>query len=241
MTLASLLNDMSAHGVRLGLGNDPGRLRVDAPAGVMTPAMLAGLVCHKAELLAILGSRTTATTSTCRRAADVDRQHGAGPRAGTCVRTSAGRQGTVTISGTAFRYDRRWSGQRIAPVDGYLAFDTETDLVNLKQEIPRLALASASAGADANCLVHPDDIRRFILAHRDLHFVAHNSAFDFWVVEQHLRQRGEDEALQAWWEIVGQNRLHDSMILDSLLRLAKDDSYPEPRNLATVAIHLPAL
>src|SRR5262249_2308631 len=31
------------------------------------------------------------------------------------------------------------------------------------------------------------------------------------------------------------NRLHDSMLLDMLVRLARDDSYPDPRDLAVVA------
>jgi DNA adenine methylase len=142
---------------------------------------------------------------------------------------------TVTISGKEFPYVRRWAGQRLLPVDGYLAFDTETDLVDLKRQIPRLALASASAGEQASCLVHPDDVGKFVLAHKGLHIICHNAAFDFWVIEDHLRRRGEEVARRAWWAIADTNRLHDSMILDMLVRLAKDDSYPDPHDLAVVA------
>jgi DNA polymerase I-like protein with 3'-5' exonuclease and polymerase domains len=141
----------------------------------------------------------------------------------------------VVIGGRQYPYECRWSGRRLHPADGHLAFDTETDLVELKQQIPRLALASASAGEQDNCLVHPDDIGRFILAHRDLHFVCHNAAFDFWVLEQHLRLRGEEDARLAWWAVVVDNRLHDSMLLDMLVRLARNDSFPEQRNLAVIA------
>lgn len=140
----------------------------------------------------------------------------------------------VTINGQEYRYSRRWAGQRLLPDDGYLAFDTETDVVDLKQAIPQLALASASAGDDCSCLIHPDDLGAFILAHRYLHWVFHNAAFDFWVVEQHLRQAGRHEALQVWWAIAESDHLHDSMLLDALLRLARNDSDPFNRNLAVV-------
>lgn len=127
------------------------------------------------------------------------------------------------------------------PADGYLAFDTETEVADLKREVPRLALAAASAGADDSCLLHPDDIGKFLLAHKGLHFIGHHVAFDFWVVERHLRERGEEQARQVWWEIADANRLHDSMLLDMLLRLARDDSFPHPHDLAVVARHYAGL
>jgi hypothetical protein len=142
---------------------------------------------------------------------------------------------SVTINGKEFPYEARWADRRLLPADGYLAFDTETEIVDLKRQIPRLALASVSAGERDSCLIHPDDIGRFILGHKGMHFVGHNSAFDFWVVEEHLRRRGEEEARQAWWAIAEHNRLHDSMLLDMLVRLARNDSYPTPRDLAVVA------
>jgi hypothetical protein len=141
----------------------------------------------------------------------------------------------VTISGKDYPYARRWAGRRLLPLDGYLAFDTETEVVDLNREVPRLALASASAGERDSCLVHPDDLAKFILAHKGLHWICHKAAFDFWVLVRHLRERGEEQALQAWWGIVSRNRLHDSMLLDALVRLARDDSYPKMRDLAVVA------
>ncbi|VTT98777.1 dna-directed dna polymerase : Uncharacterized protein OS=Acanthamoeba castellanii str. Neff GN=ACA1_322130 PE=4 SV=1: DNA_pol_A_exo1: DNA_pol_A [Gemmataceae bacterium] len=142
---------------------------------------------------------------------------------------------SVVIGDQVFLYNGRWSGQRLLPQDGNVAFDTETEVVDLKREIPRLALASASAGEGDNCLIHPDDVGRFILVHKGLHFICHNAAFDFWVVERHLRLRQELEALRVWWRIADQNRLHDSMLMDMLVRLARDDRFPEMRDLAVVA------
>jgi hypothetical protein len=146
-------------------------------------------------------------------------------------------EAVVTISGQEFPYLRHWSDKPLLPMDGYLAFDTETEVVDLKRHIPQLALAAASTGPKASSLIHPDDLGRFVLAHKSLHIVCHHAAFDFWVVENHLRQRGEEAARRAWWDLAEQNRLHDSMLLDMLVRLARDDSYPDPRDLATVAKH----
>src|SRR5262249_12263275 len=107
----------------------------------------------------------------------------------------------VTVSGKEYPYVRRWHGERLLPADGYPALDSETEAVALKEQVPLLALASASAGEKNSCLVHPDDVGQFILAHKGLHYICHNAAFDFWVVERHLRERGEDQALQAWWAV----------------------------------------
>ena len=57
----------------------------------------------------------------------------------------------------------------------------------------------ASAGEKDSCLIHPDQLGAFILAHSQARWVFHNVAFDFWVVNRHLSGRGEEEALRAWW------------------------------------------
>src|SRR5262249_33767316 len=41
--------------------------------------------------------------------------------------------------------------------------------------------------------------------------------------------------LAVWWQVAADGKLHDSMLLDVLLRLARDDVYPTPRDLGTVA------
>jgi site-specific DNA-adenine methylase len=141
----------------------------------------------------------------------------------------------VEIGGQTYTYNTRWQGEVLACPTGYLAFDCETDAtLDPGRHVQPLALASASDDS-SHCLIHPDDLARFVLAHKGVRWVAHNSSFDFWTVEHHLRQRGEQEALAAWWAITEDGRLHDSMILDGLLRLARDDSFPAPRNLGVLA------
>jgi hypothetical protein len=141
----------------------------------------------------------------------------------------------VTINGNAYPYISRWSGQRLLPADGYLALDTKTEVVNWKRAIPRLALAAASADTKVSCLIHPDDVGTFVIAHRHLHLVAHDAAVAFWAIEEMLRRRGEEAARRAWWRIAEDNRLHDPQLLDVLVRLAVEDTLPTPRDLATVA------
>jgi hypothetical protein len=146
---------------------------------------------------------------------------------------SVGIPATVTISGQVFPV-RRWDG---TPLPGrWLAFDTETDAAkDIGTQIQDLVLATASSGPQHSVIIHPDDVGRFILAHRERHLVAHHSAFDFWVVQQHLHHRGEHEALTAWWDVIENNRLHDTMLLDMLVRLARDDTFPDRRPLDVVA------
>jgi hypothetical protein len=54
MTFDSLLDALSAAGVLLAV--EDGRLRIDAPAGALTPELRAALAEHKAALLAHLAS-----------------------------------------------------------------------------------------------------------------------------------------------------------------------------------------
>jgi DNA adenine methylase len=180
----------------------PDHLHLDAPAGVLTPELLAELRRHKPDILDWLSLPTRA----------------------------------VTVSGQTFTYERRWSGARLDSPDGYLALDTETELIPADPGAPppRLALASASSGT-VHCLIHPDDLGRFLRTHADLRYVHHNCAFDFWVVHQHLTARGDQEALALWWQAADEGRLHDTMLLDALVRLARNDDYPKPRDLGTVA------
>ena len=43
------------------------------------------------------------------------------------------------------------------------------------------------------------------------------------------------EAIECWWAIAEEGRLHDSMLLDALVRLARSGAYPSHRDLGTVA------
>jgi hypothetical protein len=146
----------------------------------------------------------------------------------------------VVIGWLSFQYTRWRPGDRLT--GQIIALDTETAAI-VEQEIPPLALAAASDGV-RHVLVHADDLGAFVLEHKDQQFVAHHASYDYWVVQQHLRLRGETEALQAWTQLVVDRRLHCSMLLDVLIRLAEgdgadsqDDDRPLfPRDLGEVTL-----
>lgn len=108
-----------------------------------------------------------------------------------------------------------------------IAIDTETRLIE-DRNVPQIALASVSDGR-LHRLIHPKDLDSFIDRHKDAHFVCHNASFDFEVILASLRDP------LPWVEVADTGRLHDTMILDSLIRLGKDDSYPKSRDLGTLA------
>jgi hypothetical protein len=137
---------------------------------------------------------------------------------------------SVTISGREYPYFV-WDGRTLA--GDVLGFDSETAPI-VPGEVPPLALASTSSGTE-HCLIHPDRVGEFIRLHRDRHLVFHNVAFDFWTVAEHLAARGEAASLGVWWEIAEANRMHDTMLLDELIRLARTDAYPRARDLGVVA------
>jgi DNA polymerase I-like protein with 3'-5' exonuclease and polymerase domains len=243
MNLDELLRAVVAAGLRLA--NAGGRLQLRGPTGAVTAEIRAGVAEQKDLILAMLPARTASTDADFAVTAPTTVAAPSSPdqdeRGGGAVRPPGDRpaaptdRASVTIGDKEYPYRRRWRGERLLPRDGFLAFDTETDVVDLKREIPRLALASASAGRKDSCLVHPEAVGKFVLAHKNLHWVGHNTAFDFWVVARHLRENGEETALRAWWQVAEANRLHDAMLLDMLVRLARDDSFPDPRDLSVVA------
>lgn len=144
----------------------------------------------------------------------------------------------VLIGNFPFTYHQWRPGERMPA--GIIALDTETERIE-GVEIPSLALVVASSGRK-NVLVHPDDLPAFLLSHSRSEFVCHNAAFDFWVIHAHLNQMNEQAALASWVQVVSDRRMHDTMLLDMLLRLARGNnanSYGDseklpPRNLAVV-------
>lgn len=113
-----------------------------------------------------------------------------------------------------------WNGQQLRSArEVPLGFDTETAMITDERVIPDLALATASDGR-THVLVHADRVGEFLLVHRDASLVAQNVAFDFWVVDQHLRRRGEREAGRVLWDMCERGRLFDTQILDMLVQLA---------------------
>src|SRR5262245_3996581 len=113
-----------------------------------------------------------------------------------------------------------WNGQRLRSTrECPLALDTETERIQDERQIPALALAVASDGK-THVAIHPERLSRFLLRHKDDHFVGHNVQFDFWVIDQHLTRRGEQEARRVLWDACDRGRVFDTQILDMLLQLA---------------------
>src|SRR5581483_6947956 len=53
-------------------------------------------------------------------------------------------------------------------------------------------------------------------------WVGHNAGhFDFWVADKSLRDQDQGGALYDWWTIADEGRLHDSLLMDQLVRLAR--------------------
>lgn len=105
-------------------------------------------------------------------------------------------------------YTFGWNGKILE--EKVLGLDTETVLIQAKDDNPKMVLATVSDG-NSTMILKPYEIDSFLAAHTNHTFVCHNAAFDFWVLEQ---------VTPRVWNLVESNRLHDTMFLDMLIRLA---------------------
>ena len=137
---------------------------------------------------------------------------------------------SVAVAGRA-RECRFWQGQKLDAK--MMAVDTETSLI-VTGELPALALMTV-ATANTCYLIHPAQVADFVSLHWACEWVAHNAAFDFWVLVKHLNDAGRIDLAAALWDMADSNRLLDTMLLDMLLRLGVDGSSPVPRDLGTLA------
>src|SRR5581483_6740375 len=105
-----------------------------------------------------------------------------------------------------------WDG---SPLPGsFLAFDCETEIVDLQTTIPRPVLFSASSPEGVHVYFRPQALARCIQTHKDRHWVGHNAGhFDFWVADKSLRDQDQGGALYDWWTIADEGRLHDSLLM----------------------------
>jgi hypothetical protein len=120
-----------------------------------------------------------------------------------------------------------WEGTPLETAP-FLAFDTETDVVDLTREVPRLACLTATNGR-RTVIVSPEQVASFVRMHEDANWVAFNASFDYWVVMRELEVCWEEEA--SYWEgMAADGRLRDAMILDFLVALG-EGRLPEVRGL----------
>src|SRR5690606_37593841 len=100
-----------------------------------------------------------------------------------------------------------------------LAYDTETTIVDLNREVPELVVLTAYDGR--RCVdVAPEQVPAFVLAHKDCVWVGHNVSFDWWVVQRAVADSPLYTALTDWYACI--DRMHDTMLLDLLYRLATE-------------------
>lgn len=113
-----------------------------------------------------------------------------------------------------------WDGEQL---EGILGFDTETvSGCDITKEIPELVLASV-CDADQAFIIRREHLARFLAQHEGCEFAGHNlAAFDFWVVDQWLRRTKASER-PVWWLLAHTGKIHDTMLLDQLVRLARGD------------------
>lgn len=115
-----------------------------------------------------------------------------------------------------------------------MGFDTETELI-VPGKVPDVAMMQVYDNEGSCYLIHPHDIAEFMSLHMEVHWVGHNVGFDFWVLAKHLHSC-RPELYEAWWDVVEEGRMHDSMLLERLLALARMDDPPNAyRTLGMVA------
>ena len=116
------------------------------------------------------------------------------------------------------------------------ALDCETELIR-DHRIPRLALVSISDG-EAHYLLHPTTSAHSCLPMPTCPSSSTTPAFRFLGGSRHLIQNKQGKAAAAWMDLLRRRRLHNTMLLDMLVRLAEGtDNRPDipPRDLGTVA------
>ncbi len=135
----------------------------------------------------------------------------------------------MTIPSSSFTFGSetlQWS--EWVPGDGVfgdvIAIDTETSEIKGPGDVPALRLVSASDGR-RHVVIRPENIAAWLVQHvtAGTHIVFHNVAFDFWVLVRFLAKAGERSARRTLWAAVDQHRVHDTMLLSQLVRLARTD------------------
>ena len=129
--------------------------------------------------------------------------------------------GTVDLDHTRFHWSL-WNGERLGEC---IAIDTETTQIEDRVKVPDLCLVSISDGQQ-HFVLKPGRLAEFLNLHssNEIHFVFHNVAFDFAVMDRYLVLSKEIETRSVLWEAVDSDRLHDTMLLAVLISLVKRDS-----------------
>lgn len=151
---------------------------------------------------------------------------------------------TTFFGSTPLTYKMPWDQRTLlkGTILDPVAIDTETVLIDKSKshDVPECVLISVATQLN-RFILRPDQLADFLSAHYHCHFVAHNAAFDYWVIHELLKSRVRHSisartALKEWITIAASGRLHDTMILDQLIRLGSEGvrNLP-PRNLGVLS------
>lgn len=202
MSVASrLLAKIHARGIQASV-SDAGKIVLRGPEQQITPKLRKYITRHRSELLRLLTSeRPSAAPQSPTDQSERETSEG-------CYQVTFGsRQLPFEI----------WDGQQLS--NSIVGIDTETHPI-VGNEVPRLVVASVSDG-ERHFVVARGRLSEFIEQHSNCHFVAHNMAFDFWVIAEWLGDQSE-----VWWRLADEGRLHCTSLFEQLTRLAKRDEPP---------------
>jgi len=133
-----------------------------------------------------------------------------------------------------------WNG-RAFESDEVALWAAKTTSADGTSAVPAPILFGVAATGQDACLLHPDHVGAFLLAHRNSTLICHDAALLHWVLVHYLRGgTGGSEALEVLWGFSRDHRLVDVAILDQLVGLANGDMSPLFRPLHEIAATLTA-
>lgn len=131
---------------------------------------------------------------------------------------------SVVVGGSEFKVSR-WKGEKLGAV---IAVDTETSLIK-RGLVPRLFSCQAFDGKTA-VYVNKEDVGGFFATHTESCFVFHNAAFDLSVLNEVL-----GSLFPSIYDLVDEERVGDTSILERLIGLAIEGQIPHKYNLALLS------
>jgi hypothetical protein len=126
-----------------------------------------------------------------------------------------------------------WDGKPLS-IEGEVALIVLGASPTSGDSSPRPVIAAACGGA-TTCLVRVEQFAAFLSAHHDCKLVCHGAGSLHGMLEAHLRNGGNEEAIRCLWEFSRTGRLLDVTLLDQLLDMAEVGIEKNPCRLAEIA------
>lgn len=94
----------------------------------------------------------------------------------------------------------------------------------------------AASDGKKQLTIAPANLGDFILAHRKVPVIFHDAAQTFWSIYDYLTETDQSKAANVWLKRLRNRSMHDTMMLDMLVKLANDPSAErEPAKLEEIA------